>query len=166
MAKKPKQPTVNDDFGSFFTFARKLWSNGDLLRAIREDMKLSKTEFAARMGITTAKLRGYERSGQMAGNFWLFCHDLQHTKIDPRHWDDPDYLDRFSYVPSDPMGGPDNRHGKPDKFWRWAEDAKKEEMSRRTGKPIPHDDVERWHKEWQDLGKPDGWGRQMSKPID
>jgi hypothetical protein len=72
--------------------------------------------------------------------------------------------------PTDRMrGGPinrrDKRYGKPRKFWRWADDAKKDEMFRRTGREIPHDDVERWYEEWKNRGKPDGWGRQESKPT-
>lgn len=104
-------------------------------------------------------------------NFWLFLHDLKQKALDPNRWDDPDYWEDFLEDIDDQMHGGkredrDVRRGKSNKFWRWAEDEKKDEMSRCTGTAIPPDDIEGWFKEWQDKGEPDGWGRQMSKPLD
>ncbi len=167
MAKEKKHDAGSDDDTLAFTrFALKLWNDGNQLRLIREKLGLSKTEFAKKAGITIQRLNGYERCGQMAGNFWLFCSDLQTVSLDPRFWDDPDHWAKFLHDDDDLMGGPDNRFGKPKKFWRWAEDEKKDEMSRRTGNPIARDDVEKWYKQWLDEDKPDGWGREMSKPLD
>ncbi|HEV3261996.1 MAG TPA: helix-turn-helix transcriptional regulator [Gemmataceae bacterium] len=165
MAKKqPGKPETT--LRGFFEFAIKLWKDGSRLKGIREKLGLSKKEFAKRAGISVQKLNGYERSGQMAGNFWLFCGHLEEVVIR-----DPDDWEKYLEDPDDSMRGGkrnkrDKRYGKPDKFWRWAEDAKKDEMSRRTGKEPPRGDVEGWYKEWEKLGKPDGWGREESKPME
>jgi len=164
MAKKQSGESEKSLRG-FFEFAIKLWKDGSRLKSIRKELALSKKAFANKADISVNTLNGYERLGQMAGNFWLFCSHLRHVVIR-----NPDDWEKYLEDPDDPMHGGmrnkrDKRYGKPKKFWRWAEDEKKDEMSRRTGKEIPGDDVERWHKEWKKLGKPDGWGRQESKPI-
>lgn len=164
MAKK--QPTdLEKRARGVFRLAVKLWKDGAILKRIREDLGLSKMEFAWRAGISPRKLNSYERSGQLKGNFWLFCGHLEQIVIsDPNDWEK--YLeDPNDHLRGDKRSKRDKRYGKPDKFWRWAEDAKKDEMSRRTGKDIPRDDVEIWHDEWKKLGKPDGWGREESKPM-
>jgi hypothetical protein len=130
-----------------FHFATRLWQDKTLRKAV-----------GGKLGVTTT-------------NFWLFCHDLEQRSLDPKRLDDPDYWEDFLEDVDDRMKGGkredrDIRRGKPNKFWRWAEDEKKDEMSRRTGEPIPPDHIERWYKEWQNFGEPDGWGRQISKPLD
>jgi len=149
-----------------FELANNLWQDGSRLTSIRTELGLSPEAFAEAAGISVEDLNGYERSGLMAGNFWLFCSQLEQVIIR-----DPDRWEKYLENPDDHMDGGkinkrDKRYGKPTKFWRWAEDEKKDEMSRRTGKDIPPDDVERWYKEWKARGEPDGWGRQESKPMD
>ncbi len=163
MAKK--QLAEPETLRRFFEFAIKLWHDGSRLKSIRTELGLSKKAFARESDISVQKLNEYERAGQMAGNFWLFCSHLEQVVIR-----DPDSWENYLEDPDDCMRGGtrgkrEKRYGKPDKFWRWAEDAKKDEMSRRTGKEIPRGDVERWYKEWEKLGQPDGWGRQQSKPM-
>jgi len=164
--KKNQGPESDADKIAFTKFAIKLWNDGIQLRRLREKLGLSKKQFAEKAHISIQRLNGYEREGEMAGNFWIFCRDLWTVRLDPRFWDDPDHWEKFLEDEGDKMGGPDNRFGKPKKFWRWADDAKRDKMSRRTGKPIPYEDVERWHKEWLKEGQPDGWGREMSKPLE
>jgi transcriptional regulator with XRE-family HTH domain len=164
MAKKQMDGPEKTRRG-FFELASNLWQDGSRLKSIRTELGLSKMAFAREAGISIQKLNGYERSGQMAGNFWLFCSQLERVVIR-----DPDEWEKYLKDPDDRLHGGnrnrrEKRYGKPDKFWRWAEDEKKDEMSRRTGKEIPHDDVERWYKEWKARGRPDGWGRQESKPM-
>lgn len=80
MAKK--QPGESEkSLRGFFEFAIKIWEDGTRLKEIRKDLGLSKKAFAKKVGISVNKLDRYERPGQMAGNFWLFCHDLRHVDI-------------------------------------------------------------------------------------
>ena len=172
---KDKTPETDLELRGFFGFALRLWKDGAQLQRIRETLAISKADFAARAGISVQKLNAYERPGPVAGNFWLFCHDLRKVFIDPRLWNDPDYVDEFLEPDEDDQlkGGKESDRDnwfewsgdKFKKFRRWAHRKYIEKLpDAERRKPRSKRQIKKWYDEWDRLGRPDA--NEIIEPIE
>lgn len=160
----------DEDVRGFFDFAFWLWKDGTRLKAIREELGLTKKVFAEQAGISVRKLDGYERPGEMAGNLWLFCHDLRQLVI---HY--PDEWKKQRKAKKDRMkgGGIGDRDNwyewsgpKLRKFRRWAHRKYIEKMSDdERQQPRTRGEIEGWFKEWDKLKRKKQDAYEIVKPM-